>query len=140
MSDEIQRRLEILEMALGIETPDREHCLSQEGPIFSCSSCDPDVCPVVNNLLQATANETQALGGRVRRLELWLDQIDSAARPRERATLLEQRERLLANIADVERSVQQSRGVVAHNLTQFLSDQRDKLERLNKQIGQLQDG
>ena len=140
MSDEIHRRLEILEMALGIETPDKEYCLSQDGPASSCSFCDPDVCPVVNNLLQSTANETYALVGRVRRLELWLDQIDLTTLPRERAILLEQREHLLANIADVEKSIQQSRAVVAHNLTQFLTAQRDKLECLNEQIGYLQDG
>ena len=136
MSEDVQKRLDLLEMALGIESSDRDSC--PETPGSECEVCQLETCPLVNNLLQATATQTEHLGHRVRRLEIWLEQVFGTDY-RERASLLEQREGLLTDIQDVETALSRARGQeVSADLLSFLARQKARLEKIDTLLEKLQ--
>jgi len=137
MSDDIHKRLDIIEMALGIEPADIAEC--PKAPGEECGDCGPDRCPLINNLLQITATQAEDLGRRVRRLEVWLEQLDSNDHLRKMAGLRVQQEELRENIEDIEVSLQQTRGKAPHRLFLFLTQQRERLGQVEERIRRLQD-
>jgi hypothetical protein len=136
MSDDIRKRLDLIEMALGIEPSDVRAC--PKTPDSECGDCGPEHCPLINNLLQITATHAEDLGRRVRRIEFWLEYLDGSEYPRQIAGLRVEQEELQENIGDVETSVLQT-GRAPQRLLSFLAQQRAKLELVEERIRRLQD-
>lgn len=134
-SDDIKRRLRVIEGALGINIDTSGDC---SGDPNDCSAdpCDEERCPMRNNLVQRMYKDYQSLRNEILLFELLFEELERVGivtdKIKHRARLLMEQRGIILQIDEVDSALENSKG--AELIVEMMRNKKKNLQRRFSQL------